>query len=177
MSNTSIDIKGLDIVTKKLTRLLKSVDDTSKLMGEIGEFLNFSILARTSPKAVGGSGKGSDISGVPFESYSTSYQKLREAKDLPTDVDLFFTGQMTSALIYEKTKEQVKLFFMDTPRKASDGSTKTTKVFGSGGSKASNAEVAYYVNEIREFFGISAEERIAITKMVEDYIDKVLRKK
>lgn len=162
----SVDIKGLDIITKEWGRAILKLADTSGLMNEIGNFLTFSLLDRTS--------KGEDVEGIPFDDYSFSYEKLREAKMLPTEVDLFFTGQMLSSLTYEATKEQVKLFFMDTPRRASDGSRKTDRVFGKGSGKHSNAEIAYYVNEIREFFDISSEEMVEITNMVEDFISDIL---
>jgi len=152
--DASVDIKNLDIITKKWGSAALKLADTSDLMGEIGTFLNFSLLNRTS--------EGEDVHGVPFEPYSTSYERLREAKELPTNVDLFFTGQMLSSLTYEKTKDQVKLFFMNTPRKDSE---------------SSNSEIAFYVNEIREFFGISAEERTAIAGMVEDFMTNITRKK
>lgn len=167
--DSSVDIKNLDIITKKWGKAVLKLADTSDLMGEISTFLSFSLLQRTS--------EGEDIHGTPFEPYSSSYESLRSAKGLPTSVDLFFTGQMLGALTYEATKNQTKLFFMNTPRRASDGSKKTTKVWGSGESKASNAEVAYYVNEVREFFGISAEEREKIASMVEDFISDIITRK
>jgi len=169
MVESSVDIRGLDIITKKWGQAILKLADTSGLMKEIGAFLSFSMLDRTS--------KSEDAEGLPFEAYSSSYEQLRAAKGLPTEVDLFFTGQMLSSLTYEATKEQVKLFFMDTPRRASDGSKKTTKVWGKGGSKHSNAEVAYYVNEVREFFGISATEMEKITDMVEDFIADIMIRK
>lgn len=177
--DSSVDIKNLDIIIKKWGNAVLKLADTSGLMGEIGMFLGYSMLDRISSHE--------DVHGVLFEKYSTSYEELRKAKGLPIKVDLFFTGQLLGAsthgsklpgaLDYEATKDQVKLFFMNTPRKASDGSKKTTKVWGSGESKASNAEVAYYVNEVREFFGISAEEREKIASMVEDFISDIIIRK
>lgn len=173
--DASVDIRNLDIITKKWGSgpgsILFKLADTSDLMGEIGTFLNFSILKRTAEPI------NEDVHGVPFEPYSTSYERLREAKELPTNVDLFFTGQMLEKLTYEQTKTQVRLFFMDSPRRASDHSMKTKNVYGEGGDKLSNAEVAFYVNEIREFFGISAEERKMIVGMVEDFIADIITRK
>lgn len=155
MTTPSVDIKGLDIITGKFGRLLLSMVDSKDLMGEIGNYLTTSILMRTS--------EGKDVDGVPFEPYSVSYRKAREKKGLSTDaVDLFFSGQMLSSLTYEQTKDQVKLFFIDTPRKEG---------------KASNAEIAYYNNEIRQFFGISSEEHVEVIKMVEDYIENIIFRK
>jgi len=155
MAPPSVDIKGLDIITGKFGRLLLGLVDSRDLMGEIGTYLTGSILMRTS--------EGKDVDGVPFEPYSTSYRRTREKKGLPSDmVDLFFSGQMLSSLTYEETKDQVKLFFMNTPRK--DG-------------KASNPEIAYYNNEIREFFGVSSEEHKEVVKMVEDYIENIIFRK
>jgi len=112
MDKASIDIRNLDVITKKWGSAVLKLADTSGLMGEIGTFLNFSLLNRTAKPI------NEDVHGVPFETYSTSYERLRESKGLPTEVDLFFTGQMLEKLTYEQTKHQVKLFFADSPRRA-----------------------------------------------------------
>lgn len=155
MATPSVDIKNLDVIVKKFGSLILGVTDTTGLMGEIGNYLSTAILMRTS--------EGKDVEGVLFEPYSTSYRRTREKKGLPTDaVDLFFSGQMLNSLTYEQTKDQVKLFFMNTPR---------------GGDKASNPEIAFYNNEIREFFGISSEEQEEVVSMVEDYIENIIFRK
>lgn len=155
MTTPSVDIKGLDIITGKFGRLLLGLVDSRDLMGEIGIYLTGSILMRTS--------EGIDVEGVPFEPYSISYRRTREKRGLSTDtVDLFFSGQMLNSLTYEETKDQVKLFFMNTPRR---------------GGKASNPEIAFYNNEIREFFGISSGEHKEVIKMVEDYIENIIFRK
>lgn len=155
MAAPSVDIKNLDVITKKFGNLILGLTDTTSLMGEIGSYLIASILMRTS--------EGKDVEGIAFEPYSVSYEKTRENKGLPTDtVDLFFSGQMLSSLTYDATRDQVELFFANTPRKGSD---------------ASNPEIAYYNNEIREFFGISAEEHKEIVSMVEDYIVNIVFRK
>jgi len=169
MAETSVEIKGLDIITKKWGQAVLKLADTSGLMKEIGIFLQYSLPDRVE--------RGVDVNEVPFEPYSASYEQLRAAKELPTSVDLFFTGQMLSSLTYESTKDVTRLFFMDTPRRASDRSKSSANVWGKGGDKHSNAEIAYYVNEIREFFGISAEEMEAVSGMVEDFIANIMIRK
>lgn len=148
--------KYLEIDTKKVSAkldvLVDSFEGAGKLMSEIGNFLTFSILARTA--------EGRDVHGTAFEPYSTPYKKVREDKGLPTSrVDLFFTGQMTSSLTFDATRDAVQVFFMDTPRR---------------GGKATNAAVAYYNNEVREFFAISSEEQKEILDLANEYFKRVL---
>jgi len=54
---------------------------------------------------------------------------------------------------------------------------KTKNIYGEGGDKLSNPEVAFYVNEIRVFFGISVQERKKIADMVEDFIANIVKRK
>lgn len=160
----SVRIVGIDDVSLKLSRLRKGLEDASSLMGEIGSYLIQDILIRTS--------KGRDVEGLPFEPYSKSYAKVRADRDLPTNrVDLFFTGQMTSALTYKEAKTQVRLFFMNTPRR---GTPKKDGGFTS--SKATNAEIAFYNNEIRKFFAISPEQRRYVKRLVKDYFDTISKR-
>lgn len=158
-------ITGTAEVTMKFERLRKGIQNAEPLMGEIGSFLVDDILIRTA--------KGRDVEGLPFKPYSESYKRVRDDRDLPTDrVDLFFTGQMTSALTYEEAKTQVRLFFMNTPRR---GTPK--KGGGFSHSSASNAEVAFYNNEVRKFFAISPEERKYIKRLVKEYFENLLKKR
>ena len=144
-----VEIRGADPVQVKISHIKEGLGDTSKLMGEIGNYLKAAILMRTS--------SGKDVEGLPFEPYSRSYAAVRAEKGLPTGrVDLFFTGRMLGSMTYEEEKHQVRLFFMSTPR--SD-------------SKASNAAIAFYNNEVREFFSISSTEQKAVLNLVKSYID------
>lgn len=152
-------------VTIKFDKLRKGIQNAEPLMGEIGNFLVSDILIRTA--------KGRDVEGLPFQPYSESYKKVRDDRDLPTDrVDLFFTGQMTSALTYEEAKTKVKVFFMNTPRR---GTPK--KGGGFSYTNASNAEIAFYNNEVRKFFAISPKERKYIKRLVKDYFKNLLKKR
>ena len=167
MVDTSIELLGLEEISNRFKSILRGLADVSDLTGEIGNYLVASILMRTS--------EGQDVHDEPFDPYSRSYRRIREAKGLPTTPDLFFTGQLTSSLTYEETKDQVEVFFMDTPRRGSDNSVSNTRVFGSGETDLSNPEVAFYVNEIREFFGISSDERSTVIRMVNDYVRSIIR--
>lgn len=159
--SVDIDISGVEVFFENIEEGLESI---KPLLDEIGHFLQFSILART--------GKGIDVEGGNFHTYapySKSWKKVREREGLPTDhVDLFFGGSMLSALTYETTKDSVRLFFMNTPHVPKKGRK--------GKSGLTNPEVAYYNNEVREFFAISLSEEKKILKMAEDYLTRILQK-
>jgi len=160
MAEAYVEIKT-ENVEAMLVRLETGLGDARKLMGEIGHFLAFSMLDRIE--------KGRDVEGIPFEPYSIPYAKLRAEEERPVHpVDLFFSGQMTSALTYEEAKDVVRLFFLDTPRRPYKGRKP---------SKATNAAIAYYNNEIREFFAISVKEQAEILELANTYFKIILEGK
>jgi hypothetical protein len=85
---------------------------------------------------------------------------VRSAAGLPTEVvDLFFTGSMLSSLTSEETDSQTTLFFINSQDK-----------FG-----GSNPAKAYYLNEDREFFAMSADDVETITEVARMNIYRALR--
>lgn len=157
-------VKGSESVQLRLkkTRLALKNKNT---FDKIGAQLKANILLRTA--------KGVDADGDEFEAYSKPYAKIRDAVDLPTDkVDLFFSGQMLSALSYTAEDDRVTLFFLDTPRK-------TKKKKSGEGSKPlstqTNASIAFFVNELRPFFDISKQDRKDAEAIVQEGIREGLR--
>lgn len=150
------------------TQLIRDFEDislglshASSIMGEIGKFLEASILLRTS--------EGIDAEGVPFEGYrSVTYKELRRSRGLPVDkVDMFFGGSMLGALTFEYNEEQARVFFQNTPH---------VDVFRGTADNKTNAEIAYYNDQIRPFFSISAIEAEKIIRMFGDYVHDLLEK-
>jgi len=147
-----------------LKHLEKGVLNTQPLMQDIGGRLELSILKRTA--------EGKDAEGNPFIEYSKEYARIRELVGAQTDpVNLFFGGSMLGALTHESEKDSAKLFFMNTPH------IEHVKVPGhkkKKSGKVTNAELAYYNDEVRPFFSISAEEQQMVLKMVDEFIDELM---
>lgn len=159
--HVKVNVSAVEISLKNLEKGF----DAKSLMDEIGHFLQLKILDRTS--------KGIGVSGQSFKPYTTSYKRVREEEGLPTaHADLFFGGSMLNSMTYESTKDSVRLFFMNTPHteKKKSKSRKTGRSFG-----LTNAELAYYSNESREFFAISMKEEKMIMDMVEQYFDHLIQ--
>jgi len=131
------------------------ISQARSILGEIGKYLEASILLRTS--------KGIDAEGVPFEGYrSLTYKELRRSRGLPTNiVDLYFGGSMLGALTFEATAQQARVYFMNTVH---------VDVFRGTADNKTNAELAYYNDQIRPFFSISARESEEIIRMFGDYV-------
>jgi len=147
-----------------LTELEEGVHSAPELMRGIGGRLEYSILARTA--------KGKDAEGNDFIEYSKEYARIRELVGLQTSrVDLFFGGSMLGALTHESDKDSAKLFFMNTPH-VEHVVVPGHKKKASG--KVTNAELAYYNDEVRPFFSISAEEQQMILGMVDDYVEGLI---
>jgi len=147
-----------------LTELEEGVHSTPELMRDIGGRLELSILKRTA--------EGKDAEGNSFIDYSKEYAKIRELVGLQTSrVDLFFGGSMLGALTHESDKDSTKLFFMNTPH------VEHVRVPGhkkKASGKVTNAELAYYNDEVRPFFSISAEEQELVFRMVNDYVEGLI---
>lgn len=148
-----VRLKGVRELRIKLDRVAQSVASNQRLMGEIGAYVSAQILIRTAD--------GVDADGKPFDAYSAGYETRRSAAGRPTDnVDLFFTGSMLSALTHDADNDRVTLFFMDTSDK-----------FG-----MRNPEKAYYNQQLRNFFALSAEDVADVTNMVSKYVAKAIKK-
>jgi len=148
-----VQVKGLRELQVKFEKVAGAVASNRYLMGQIGAFVETEILRRTAA--------GLDIDENPFPAYSKSYSTWRAKQGRPVDKpDLFFTGSMLSALTTQETPHQVSLFFMDTPDK-----------FG-----MRNPEKAFYNQQLRNFFALSAKDVDAVQNMVSEHIKKVLKK-
>jgi hypothetical protein len=121
-------------------------------MGEIGMFLMTRIKTRTAA--------GVDVNGSEFKPYSAPYAFFRQQKGRPIDkVDLFFTGSMLSSMTYTATADQTRIFFSPTQDR----------------SGMSNPSKAFWLNQKREFFGISEEDRKQIGTLVLDSLHEGMR--
>jgi len=151
MALSSLRIEGLNRLLARFDRASGGLVD-EELMGEIGTFLVYSILDRTS--------KGEDVEGKPFEPYSPKYKLFREKSGRRTDiVNLFFHGSMLSSLTHEAFRNRVELFFMNTSGKDSN---------------VSNPEKAFFLNKDREFFAVSREEEETIREMIQNHIREIM---
>lgn len=156
MAQRSLHIKGLNSLIAHFDRASGGLVD-KELMGEIGTYLANAILGRTAV--------GEDAKGNPFEPYSPKYALFRQKTGYPTNVvDLFYSGSMLSSLTHEAFEKRVELFFMNTHGVGRDGKQR----------KASNAEIAFHLNEKREFFAVSSEEEEQIFQMVQNHIQEIL---
>jgi hypothetical protein len=81
---------------------------------------------------------------------------------MPVDkVDLTLTGGMFIALTYTAQDDRVTSFFMDTPDKRNP--------------KVRNPAKAFFNQQLRNFFSISAGEVKEIEAMIKEYVDRHLR--
>jgi len=127
---------------------------TRPMMLEIGEFIRFRIQARTA--------EGKDVKGNLFAPYSPQYRLFREKTGHPVNkVNLFYTGSMMGSMAVAETSNQARVYFLNTQ---------------GPGSKARNPEKAYYLNQKREFFALSAEDIRGIIDIMEDYYQKALNR-
>jgi hypothetical protein len=156
MAQSYLRIEGINELLSTMTRSSEGLID-KEFMGEIGSYLVFKILDRTS--------KGKDVEGDNFEPYSPKYRLFRMKNNRPVNiVNLFFHGSMLASLTYSEYDQKVEVYFMNTFGKTPSGKP----------SKVSNAQKAYFLNQDREFFGISKEEERAIRQMIIRHVANVL---
>ena len=74
-----------------------------KSLGRTAEFLMFLIKRRTA--------RGKDFNGMDFKKYTSEYEEIRKAKQLPTKPDLFFSGKMLSNMTQKSTPSQAQIYF------------------------------------------------------------------
>jgi hypothetical protein len=154
MATKPVEVRGAVELALKLDDIALSIVRNSKLMGELGNFINTSIKARTS--------QGKSADGGPFEPYSPLYAAWRSGAGYPVSkVDLTLTGGMFAALTYDAQDDRVTSFFMDTPDKRNP--------------KVRNPAKAFYNQQMRNFFSINAQEVKKVEKMVKEYVDQQLR--
>jgi hypothetical protein len=154
MADKVVEVIGAAELQLKLDDVAMALVRNSNLMGQLGSFVNASIKARTS--------EGRSAEGTPFEPYSPGYARWRKKEGYPTSkVDLTLTGGMFIALTYDAQDDRVTSFFMDTPDKRNP--------------KVRNPAKAFYNQQLRNFFSISADEVKEVEKMIKDYVDQHLR--
>lgn len=155
MADKLVEVQGAVELALKLDDIALAIVKNSKLMGQLGNFVNASIKARTS--------EGRSAEGTPFEPYSPAYARWRKnvAKMPVSKVDLTLTGGMFIALTYTAQDDRVTSFFMDTPDKRNP--------------KVRNPAKAFYNQQLRNFFSINAEEVKEVEKMIKEYVDQQLR--
>lgn len=142
-----VQVVGLKEVQLKLSKAEHAIAKNAVLMGQIGSYLKLAIGKRTA--------EGVDADAKPFPPYNPQYAERRVAAGRPVaHVDLFFSGSMFSALTYTANDDGVSLFFLNT-----------TDRYGMG-----NPDKAFYNQQLRNFFSISAKEVAEVEDMVRDYI-------
>jgi len=148
-----VTIFGLrDVILDLL--FLRTHIESEPIMREIGLFLTSQIQIRTA--------EGRDVHGEPFEPYSEGYAELRRRSGRSANkVNLFMTGSMMSSMDFNTTENTVELFFQ--------GSKDPTGM--------SNPEKAYYLNENREFFAVSEEDRIRVREIIRNHIRRIRRRR
>ena len=153
---SSIRVEGLNRLIAQVNRVAGNIAN-EQLMGEIGAFIEFSILQRTA--------KGEDVEGKRFEPYSPKYKLFRRKTGHKYNiVNLFYSGSMLSALTHTAFKDRVEVYFMNTYGKTPRGKPSTV----------SNPQKAFFLNEKREFFAISADEENAIWEMIQAHLRRLL---
>lgn len=149
-----VEIKGARELSIKLDAVAHAIASNAYLMGQIGSFVELGILKRTAA--------GMDADNQPFPPYKPLYARRRKKAGRPVNkVDLFFTGSMLSALTWKAERDRVTLFFMNT-----------TDRFG-----MKNAAKAYYNQQLRNFFAISAEDVREVEEIVHAHIRRHLKSK
>lgn len=128
-------------VLKLLTETIKKIEDTDRLLAKMSSFVISQILARTA--------QGKDVEGNDFDDYSPAYAAFRKKAGRPTDkVDLFFTGKMLGSITHKVEEDKATIFFAG----------------------ADESEKAYWVNQGRNFFGISPSDEDRLREMVVEAI-------
>lgn len=147
-----VEVQGLRELTIKLDKVATAIASNRYLMGQIGAFVETQVLTRTA--------RGVSADNTPFPPYNPLYAERRQDAGRPINkVDLFFTGSMLSALTYEAERQRVALFFMNT-----------TDKYG-----VRNPAKAYYNQQLRNFFAMSAADVAAVEEMVRKHIARHLK--
>ena len=99
----NIESNVLQIVEGFEKQIREQPSIVQKSLGRTAEFLMFLIKRRTA--------RGKDFNGMDFVKYTPEYRKIREAKQLPTKPDLFFSGKMLSNMTQKSTPSQAQISF------------------------------------------------------------------
>lgn len=156
MSNVAVGGRVFNIIgIREITRRFRRVSSTLNsipLMSEIGEM----VVARIQDRTM----RGVDVNESAFRSYSPKYALFRQAHGRPVDkVDLNFTGTMMSAMTHEESRHETRIFFQNI----TDPSGVSVPV------------KAFFLNETREFFGMSEADRVMALSIVDRFIERAAR--
>jgi len=99
----TIESNILQVVQNFEKQIREQPSVVQKSLGRTAEFLMFLIKRRTA--------RGKDFNGMDFAKYTPEYRKIREAKQLPTKPDLFFSGKMLSNMTQKSTPTQAQVYF------------------------------------------------------------------
>ena len=99
----NIESNVLQIVEGFEKQIREQPSIVQKSLGRTAEFLMFIIKRRTA--------RGKDYQGNDFVKYTPEYRKIREAKQLPTKPDLFFSGKMLSNMTQKSSPTQAQVYF------------------------------------------------------------------
>jgi hypothetical protein len=147
MAQNEITLEGWKDVISRLQKVgldLKS----RQLFARMGIAVQFAIKDRVFVK-------GLDVENKPMRPYSPKYKKKREKRGLPTEhVDFMYDGGMWSAFTHAVTEDQLEIFFLNTQDK----------------NGVSNAAKAFFLNEDRNWFGLTPEEEQLARDVYQDHL-------
>jgi hypothetical protein len=99
----TIESNILQVVQNFEKQVREQPSIVQKSLGRTAEFLMFLIKRRTA--------RGKDFNRMDFVKYTPEYRKIREAKQLPTKPDLFFSGKMLSNMTQKSSPTQAQVYF------------------------------------------------------------------
>lgn len=149
MATVTIDVAGENRLIKKLGDL----DDALKkrFFAEAAEYVIPRIILRTQ--------SGKDADGKAFKPYSPKYKLFRQSEGRSgTTVDLTFHGDMMNAMTYRADHRGAVLFFANT----------------SDRSGAKNPAKAFFLQQDRKFFALSAEDIAGVRRIAELFVRRAL---
>lgn len=149
MAEEVIEIKGLNSLLRRLSRLSSDLFGKD-IMSEVGLYIIAKIEERTA--------SGVAVTGMPFKPYSPGYSLFKEKRGYPNIVNLFLTGSMLSSMTFEASEDQVSIYFLPTEDRKG----------------VSNPAKAFWLNQDRHFFAISADERSYIVNLLRGHIHDLI---
>lgn len=150
----NVEIKGVPALIKQLGKLEGPLF-SENFKKEVALFVIAQIQTRTS--------EGKEVDGSTFKPYSPGYAKFRKKAGHQIDiVNLFFSGSMMSAMTFDSPEDDtVRIFFQSTTDRKG----------------MSNAAKAFFLQEDRDFFGVSVVDKDSILEMVKKYLDDLIGEK
>jgi hypothetical protein len=144
---TMIQIVGFEKAQKRLASVGRSLY-SREMLNELGQFGMTAIKTRTV--------QGRDVDGKPFKPYSEGYRLFRIKKGRPVNkVNLTFTGSMLGSMTYDIGKNFVRIYFLNT---------------SSDVSEVKNSQKAFFLNQDRNFFALSEQDKKRMSAIVRRFI-------